>query len=66
MKFLSLIQEPQKQTDIFNNQSLFSHYHICKFSVECLASSSTNTASVICLLSVTGITSTAFYRLRQE
>lgn len=65
MKFLSLIQGPQKHIYILNNQNSFIHCHIYKVGVECLAPSSTNNAFVHCLLSGTGIMSTAFYRLRQ-
>jgi len=51
MKLLSLTQGPQKHIYVLNNQYSFSHCHICKVSVECLASSITNTAlSIVCCL----------------
>jgi len=46
MKLLYLTQGPQKYIYILNNQYSFSHYHMCTVSVECLTSSSTNTAFV--------------------
>jgi hypothetical protein len=49
MKVLSVTQGPQKHVYISNKQYSFSHCHIRKLSVECLASS-VKPLSIVCCL----------------